>query len=109
MSSAYISCFDNVDFGGFGRGAQCFDGVTQQDRKDVTASTSWPATPHETVAAGSYYAAVYLTVPGLIYAGPAGADHAADLVLWNARAAAYPAGWWPVSVLAGHVVAIKDL
>lgn len=101
MSTAYISAFDNVDYDGFGRGAQCFDGFCSQDRVTVTATTSFPGSPQMTVQTGTNYVAVYLSAPGLVYAGPA--PFVAN------RAQALPAGWWPMTVNAGDVLFIRDL
>ena len=106
MSVAYLNPFDNVDFGAYGKGAQCFDGVSFVDRVTVTTSTAFPAigSPQMTVPDGVFYLAIFLVVPSLVYAGPPVAAAVRD-----ARAQALPAGWWPMSVQAGHLVFVRDL
>lgn len=106
MSTAYLNAFDNVDFGAYGRGAQCFDGFLSQDRVDATLTTSFPGSPQMTIGISPavYYLVVVLSQPGLVYAGPP-----ADAATIAARAQALPAGWWPMSVQPGHVVYARDL
>lgn len=105
MSRAYINPFTHVDYGRYGGGAQCFSGVCAgQGRADVIAAGAWPASPHLTVGPDTSYVAVFLQAPDLVYAGPS-----ASATGYEAGAAAYPAGWWPMSVGAGDVVVIRDV
>ena len=104
MSRAYISAFDRLDLGRYGGGAQCFPGACSAPRADVRTAAGWPAAPHMTVGAGGGYVAIYLTAEALIYAGPA-----ADAATYDARAGAYPAGWWPMAVQPADVVLVRDL
>ena len=105
MSRACINPFTHLDYGRFGGGAQCFMGLcAPQGRADVTATAAWPGSAHLTVAADTGYVAVHLTAPGLIYAGPSGST-----AVYDAQAATYPAGWWPMGVNVGDVVLVRDL
>lgn len=80
MALAYIETFDNLDYGGYGRGAQCFDGYTSQDRVEVPNVTTLGAdigirafsnTPDLTVAEPTRYVHVVSGLPSYVYAGPA--------------------------------------
>ena len=104
MSIARISPYDGLDAGGFRRGAQCFGGACSQARVDAAASAAWPATPPFVAADPTAYAAVSLAQAGLLYAGPS-----TDPALWEVRAGAFPAGWWPVALNTGDVVVVRDL
>lgn len=99
---AYINAFDNLDYGAYGRGAQCFDGYCSQDRVDIAAVPAvFPGSPHMTVEGSTRYVAVTLDDTCLVYAGPSPAT--------LARAQVLPAGWWPMSVASGDVVSIRSL
>jgi hypothetical protein len=105
MAKVFLAAFDNVDYGGYGRGGQIFDGYSQaQDRVEIaSAPASFPGAAQMTVQNGSNYLTVTSTGWNLVYAGPAsGFDK-------ETRGVVCPPGVFAMAVAAGHVVFVRAL
>lgn len=81
MRLGFIETFDNLDFGGAGRGAQCFEGFTTQPRVDVEGNAgsgyrAFSPTPDLTVGEATHYVHAYAGLPSYLYVGPSSVDAA---------------------------------
>lgn len=96
---AHLNFYDNVDFGAYGRGAQCFDGYGSQDRIDIASVPGAFPAAQATVTGTTRYMTIETDVKVKVYAGPAAATDAVK----QARALV-TSGFLACSVDDGHAV-----